>query len=449
MPSFSMQGRGKQLSSKLSNFIAKAKDEVVRVKDEVAQQRGISNYPGQQEGRGVGPARASIPSVTKPSVNKQKPPSINSSPSFTTQPPSTNTNNLQNISRIVQNTLASQIPIPCTHCHSIPLMFQHHPFFGPTQRICATHPIESVIRCVSCFRYQPKNQPFTAIGTSSARICPACARTAILDDTAARRLYENVLQFMQSQGLDMFQGKMMNVPVYLVDENSMNQQSSSIGCNANEQKRGLCIWSEQHLGLPDVVGVARSATSALRRVIGKNSGATSSRPTRSADVDSDTTVRRNHWAGMRHVQIRKILCLKGLPATLMASILAHEATHAWLAINPLRRDGVVGDETSFGQIRRIDQTVEEGMCQLVSHLCLQQLMANDEEDRFMDRFNGDGPSDVKLNQYYKWSIENHASPIYGGGFKKAAKAYTQTVESGGGLKELLQYVSIHRDFPPL
>ena len=133
----------------------------------------------------------------------------------------------------------------------------------------------------------------------------------------------------------------------------------------------------------------------------------------------------------------------------MASILAHEATHAWLAFDPIRRDGVIGETTSFGQVRRIDQTVEEGLCQLVSHLFLQQLMVDDRKENFLDRLKNDGPSDVKLNQYFKWSIENHSSEVYGGGFKKAAQAYTQTIETGGTLKDLFQYISIHRDFPPV
>lgn len=132
----------------------------------------------------------------------------------------------------------------------------------------------------------------------------------------------------------------------------------------------------------------------------------------------------------------------------MASVLAHEATHAWFALNPVRRDGVVGDGTSFGTIRAIDRTVEEGMCQLVAHLYLQHLDANCQPETFVDNFKGE-PSDAKLNQYYKWSIENHGSPVYEGGFKNAVVAYTQTLQTGGGLRDLLQYVSIHRNFPPV
>ena len=457
-----IQEQGRKLSSlagnasfKLSSFISKAKDEVARVKDDVMQQqqqhqrqRTSNDNGGSRNGQSRSEA---IPSIKKSKGKPTHTNSVSPLPSFSTQvpqPPSNAQNNRQNISRMVQNVLVSQVPLKCLHCNSIPLMFKSHPFFGPTQRICSTHPDNIVVRCVSCFRYQPKTNRFAAIGTSDARICPACARTAILDDNAARALYHNVLQFMESQKLDMFQGKMRNIPVQLVGEDSMNRQSSSIGCDANEQKRGLTIWSEHHVGLPNIVGVARHTSNVLRRFV-EGGARNKNESNRNHTEDNNDGIRRNHWAGVRHVAVKKILCLKGLPRNLMASILAHEATHAWLAINPIRRDGVIGEQTSFGQVRKIDQTVEEGLCQLVSHLYLQQLMANDERESFMDNFKGGGPSDVKLNQYYKWSIENHSSPIYGGGFKKAVTAYSEIVQSGGGLKELFQYVSIHRDFPPV
>ncbi len=296
-----------------------------------------------------------------------------------------------------------------------------------------------------------------------------------MDDVAAKALYEHVLEFLQSRGLldEHMLGadvgkRLKGVPVRLVGEREMHRQSSSIGCDANSQKMGLTIWSELHLPIPnvDVVGMAKRAGRMFRRggksangdstsvgtSTNNNSTSNSTSNSNSNSTDANTqqaNVRRNVWGGMRHVQVQKILCLKGLPRNLMGSILAHEAIHAWLAMNPIRRDGVVGDDSSaFGRVRRIEPIIEEGICQLVSHLYLQTLMANDRKERFRDHFSKDGPSDVKLNQYFKWSIENHSSPIYGGGFKKAAMAYTQTVQSGGGLKELLQYVTIHRDFPP-
>jgi hypothetical protein len=433
------------LGSSLSNLSKSAKNAFSRVTKEGVHRREDSRTNRTAAApNSTARNNAAIDAMTRDQKpQRQGLPQI--PPLFQTPVPQPNTNsdeNRRNMSRFIQNTLVSQIPMRCTHCNSIPLMFHAHPFFGATERICSTHSLQSVTRCVSCCRFEPKNHPFTQIGTSSAKICSACARTAILDDIAARELYENVLSFMETQGLDMFQGKMLNIPVYLVDENGMNMQSSTIGCNSNEQKRGLTIWSEQHVPIPDIAGIARSASSAILGIV-----ATRKQDRNIVDGRNENLVRRNIWNGVRSVSVQKILCLKGLPSNLMSSILAHEATHAWLAFCPIRRDGVIGEETTFGQVRRIDQMVEEGLCQLVAHLYLQHLMADDRKEGLLEGFRSDCPSDAKLNQYYKWSIENHASPIYGHGFKMAAQAYSQTVQSGGSLKDLFEYVSMHRDFP--
>ena len=427
-------------SSRVTNIITKAKSEVSRV----------SQYHGNLDnGAGAGSSRTRMgrraPSKPLPvvinttNIKKGGGYSKTSVPSFTT--PALPGNDQSNILRKARNIALAQVPNLCSHCHAFPMLSVCHPFFGPSERICSSHPPESIIRCVSCFRFQPKFKPFQQLGTSAARICPACARTAILDDNAARRLYENIISFLECQGLDMFQGKMLNVPIQLVDEDTMNQHGSTIGCDANEKKGGLTIWSEVHL--PVISGVARgmaNAASNFRRYRGGKKN----------ESNFDNGGGSSGNAG-RHASVQRILILKGFPENLMASVLAHEATHAWLCYDPIRRYGVPGEHTSFGQIRRIDQTVEEGLCQLVSYLYLQHLTVDDKKRGVSDMvkmFTGGDPTDLTLNQYYKWAIENHPSPVYGGGFKKAAKAYSQTLESGGGLKDLFQYVSMHLDFPP-
>ena len=110
----------------------------------------------------------------------------------------------------------------------------------------------------------------------------------------------------------------------------------------------------------------------------------------------------------------------------------------------------------LGSIRRIDQTCEEGVCQLASHLYLQHIMSLHDAAPRKDgtrsgifKSLGQGPSEKKMIRYYKWSIENHPSPVYGGGFKLAVKAFEKIADTGGGLKELLEYISIHRAFPPM
>eukprot|EP00979_Chaetoceros_neogracilis_P014820 scaffold4912_cov284-Chaetoceros_neogracile.AAC.11 len=426
-------------SSRVANVISMAKSEISKRPQYHGNQNSAAARARVGVRRGTALSESSSTVSSKIHVKNGGNSSRQSVPSFTTPA----LNNHSDIIRNVRNAALAQVPNLCSHCHAFPLRAVCHPFFGPSERICSSHPPQSIIRCISCFRFQPKYKPFQQLGTSAARICNACARTAVLDDNAARRLYENILSFMEGQGLDMFQGKMFNVPIQLVDEDTMNQHDSTIGCDANEKKGGLTIWSEVHAEIPILSGVARgiaNATSAFRGAKRNES-----------DRDTGGEVLRNIGAGIRHASVKRILILKGFPENLMASVLAHEATHAWLCYDPIRRYGVPGEPSSFGQVRRIDQTVEEGLCQLVSYLYLQHLTADDKKRGISDMvksFTGGDPSDLTLNQYYKWAIENHSSPVYGGGFKKAAKAYSQTLENGGGLKELFQYVSMHRDFPP-
>ena len=317
----------KNAASKLTGFLTKARDDVVDATLE-AKRRNDKAWNKKNaaipisSARKPAPTHASLPALTTSVPTPVKPaPTRASLPAFTTSvpapmkpPPSHNFG--MRLSKIVTETLTSQVPFPCAHCNAIPLMYQYHPFFGKAQRICSTHPLNSVIQCVSCSRYQTRGDPFAAIGTSSARICSACARTAILDNGAAKMLYEHVLQFMESQGLDMFDGKMKNIPVILADENSLDRQSSSIGCEAKGQKRGLTIWREMHVPIPNVLSMAKSASKLMKRVISSKEA--------SSNNGGEDEVKRNVWAGTRHVDVVKILCLKGLPRNLMASILAHE-----------------------------------------------------------------------------------------------------------------------------
>ena len=221
---------------------------------------------------------------------------------------------------------------------------------------------------------------------------------------------------------------MESVPVQLVSEESLNQKSSRINCNPNAQKRGLCVWSESHLGLN-----LPSMPSWMTRGgnVGDNSDGAGNIPT-------------SRSVGIRHVNVQAIYCLKGLPRSLMGSILAHEALHAWFGLNPLRRDGVVGERSS-GDVRRIPPMVEEGLCQLSSHLYLNHVM--DSMNDSSSGGGGSGPSDESLREYFRWSIETDSSPIYGDGFRMAAMAYNEICDNGGSFIDLLQYAMMHKALP--
>ena len=125
--------------------------------------------------------------------------------------------------------------------------------------------------------------------------------------------------------------------------------------------------------------------------------------------------------------VTAIMCLNGLPADLTASILAHEATHAWIKLHP-----------SFNPSRPIPPEVEEGCCQLIAMLFLNEGL----DDPPPSRSDDDGPSDEKLRQYFKFCIETDNSEVYGGGYRKAAKVYAAI-----GIEALLSHVVIYREFP--
>ncbi len=108
--------------------------------------------------------------------------------------------------------------------------------------------------------------------------------------------------------------------------------------------------------------------------------------------------------------------------------------------------------------------MEEGLAQLMAFLFLDGLDPVDtEEDIDERRQQGprggetrDGPRNVpgedddsgipskaRLRQYFKFCIETDES-VYGQGFRAAARSYAKL-----GIQELLYYVALNQDFPPM
>jgi len=202
-----------------------------------------------------------------------------------------------------------------------------------------------------------------------------------------------------------------------------------------------------------------------------------------------------HDGGSRN-GVTSILCLSGLPSDLTASILAHgmfsteydnalllrwhslflvanhisskiktEALHAWIKLHP-----------NFSYANPLPLRVEEGLAQLVAFLFLSDGLdpidmatpplrrhnsvtipgiddiyerrggreqhinearnAAEEDDSSI-------PWETRLRQYFKFCIETDES-VYGEGFRAAARAYAKL-----GMEELLYYVALNRDFPPM
>ena len=99
--------------------------------------------------------------------------------------------------------------------------------------------------------------------------------------------------------------------------------------------------------------------------------------------------------------------------------------------------------------------MEEGLCQLVAFLFLNHLdpVENNNNANLSHHHSSSTalsaveddsiPSDEKLRQYFRFCIETDHG-VYGEGFRLAARAYAKM-----GIQELLYYVAIHHDFPPL
>jgi hypothetical protein len=58
--------------------------------------------------------------------------------------------------------------------------------------------------------------------------------------------------------------------------------------------------------------------------------------------------------------------------------------------------------------------------------------------------NINGPSDQKLRQYFKFSIETATDDTYGEGYRKAARAYAEI-----GIEALMSHIVNYQDFPSL
>lgn len=258
--------------------------------------------------------------------------------------------------------------------------------------------IGSIRRCSGCHRFEPIASPdkhFIDLGDSNTGrcVCLACCRTVVTTSQDAEPLWEKVLDFFEYMGLvstaetvtGVSRHAMSSIPILIVGYEALNDslKAHSDGHYGSKQimTRGICL-SEHN----------------------------------SANVGS--------------LGITAVMCLSGLPADLTSSVLAHEATHAWIKLNPNFRYG-----------KALPLVVEEGIAQLIAFLFLNEGLEPIFEQT--ESAAGDSnPSDFKLRQYFKFCIETDQT-LYGEGFRMAARAYAEM-----GMHELLYYIALNHDFPP-
>ena len=358
-------------------------------------------------------------------------------------PPSTTLNG-RKVVRTIKNAVIASVPLKCVYCNAIPLAYTYPQFWGSRQRVCISHDLSLIPKCLACHKYQPKKKPFHEIGTSGSLLCPSCARTGILDKVAARNVYDHVMDFFQDCGLDMCRGRMRSIPLNMYSVAEMGQKFSKFkDSESSSDKYGVCCWVEIHSPVAAAVGLIGAATARGVNKLNKFVRDRNKRNSKSDHAEANTTdkiLRKNPLGDGRFVFIKEIAVLRGLPKFFLGSVLAHEATHAWLHLNPARNEGDDGSGKNvfLGVVKRIPLLVEEGTCQLVAHLYLDRLVSS-----------GSVPSDdLDIVEFGLYGIENHSSYEYGEGYKQAARAYKHMLQGGGTLQDFLQYVSMHKCFPP-
>ena len=323
-----------------------------------------------------------------------------------------------------QECHAELFGMKCTVCkETIPysedgmVTYVKHPFFV-SEQMCPKHAKNPGRRCTGCNRFEPQGLGFMELHDVDRCLCISCCRTVIVDSNDAKPLWEKVMHFFEEKlGITVWDG-LRDVPILIVGYETLNESSRQSVHNGSSQimTRGLCL-SEHQSGKR--IELARMR---FDREHGGFRIPTNEESNGFTYFEIPPTSRAN-----RDSSITAILCLSGLPSDLAASVLAHEATHAWFKLHP-----------NFDIKKPIPLMVEEGCCQLLANLFLSDGL----EPASTETFEDSGPSDAALRQYFKFTIETDENEIYGTGFRLAAKAYAQI-----GIEALLSHVVMYREFP--
>ena len=299
--------------------------------------------------------------------------------------------------------------------------FIKHPFFN-TEQMCPCHADESGRRrCTGCHRFEPEDEPFADLNDGGRCVCYSCCRSVIINNEDVKPLWQEVLKFFEfALGLPIWQ-EMRDIPILVVDQAALNESQMQDGTSAHSDSsqimtRGLCL--SEHEGSMHMSTSFRVPAQRFNESISAFESCN-----HSGFMDFDV----GSLKGNSKSEVMAILCLSGLPRDLTASVLAHEATHAWIKLHP-----------DFKIRKQLPAQVEEGCAQLVAYLFLSDGM----EPPPMRASTGTGPTDEKLRQYFKFSIETDDNDIYGEGYRKAAAAYSSI-----GIAALLNHVVHYQAFP--
>ncbi len=315
--------------------------------------------------------------------------------------------------------------VKCSVCRkSIPVgrdgkvSFVKHPFFDQEQ-MCPHHAKSPGRRCTGCHRFEPEGEPFAELSDNGRCVCFSCCRSVIVDSEDAQPLWDSVIYFFEHFLNLPIWSELRKVPILVVGYEALNAQMLASGAahggSSQIMTRGLCLTEHQS---------GRRFKLAKLKFDKDNSSFVS------GDVEAQGyTYFQVPDANKANpdASVTAILCLSGLPRDLAASVLAHEATHAWIKMHP-----------RFDLGYPIPPQVEEGCAQLVAMLYLTEGMPPASTETYGDS----GPSDEKLRQYFKFSIETDDNEVYGDGYRKAAAAYANI-----GIEALLSHIVLYQAFP--
>lgn len=281
--------------------------------------------------------------------------------------------------------------------------YRAHPFWG--QRYCPSHEQDNTPRCCSCERMERRNEQYISLD-DGRRLCLECLDSAIMDTSECQPLHLEIRDFYEGMNMRINQ----QIPMLLVERQALNEamEGEKDGHHHMPETRGLCLSEEQ-----TVSSISRRPRIGGNRIL--DMFTESQKLTRRCDVTA-------------------ILILYGLPRLLTGSILAHELMHAWLRLNGFRT---------------LRPEVEEGICQVLSHMWLEsEVMAGSSRHGASTSSGSSSKKGVKstfekkLGEFFIHQIAMDTSPAYGEGFRAGHAAMLQY-----GLRRTLDHIKLTGSFP--
>ena len=264
--------------------------------------------------------------------------------------------------------------------------------------------------CCACGRVEPISTPF-AEHTDGRRLCLECLGDVVVDTNDAAPLVDELHVWYEAMGMAI---RDKHFPVYLVDGRSLLAARSKEGEGHHYQPPSEAGAADSAAGIAgeestapqlEVRGLCVTLSRSVR-VVERDPAAAGGGGLLGGLVAQLAVAQRQIALSTTTHEVQAVLALFGLPRLLTGAILAHEFCHAYFKLSGYPR---------------LEALIEEGLCQLMAWLWLQQ--------------QGRTP----LRDCFSHAIEQETDAIYGNGFRAARAALDR---SGGALHELLAHVRL-------